>query len=78
MVTKERAEEFLAKLGALLREYEASIEADCGEGSDMHGICGEKMTINVGRWNQRGRVVVKVCDGWEFTANDLERVVSHD
>lgn len=78
MVTKERAEEFLSKLEALLREYEASIEADCGEGSDMHGIQEEMMTINVGRWDQRGRVVVKVCDGWEFTADDLKKAAGHD
>lgn len=39
-------EEFLSKLKALLKEYNATISFDVGEGSDTHGLYEEEMVIS--------------------------------
>ena len=66
-----KTKEFLAKLESLLREYNASIEAEVGDGTDTHGILDPTMTIYIGRWNDRGRVTIRACDGWELSADEL-------
>lgn len=38
-------QEFLQRLRSLLIEASASIEWDCDDSSDMHGITGERMVI---------------------------------
>lgn len=42
----EKKNEFLAKLKALLSEYNASISLESDPCSDWHGITGEKMVIS--------------------------------
>ena len=42
-MSEPRNEEFKAELKSLLEKYEVEISWECGEGSDTHGIYGEKM-----------------------------------
>lgn len=58
---------FLAKLKALLTEYEAEISAEVGDGSDTHGIHGEEMVITIGR-----ETVLRVR-GWGLSAREIDR-----
>ena len=41
--------EFLIELADLLKKHDASIEWDCDDCSDMHGIIGDKMVVKVGK-----------------------------
>ncbi|ALE20595.1 hypothetical protein ADP64_000077 [Achromobacter phage phiAxp-2] len=53
-VPPEMRAEFLAKLAALLKEYDAEISWSCGPCSDTHGIYDECMTVSIG-WYEIGR-----------------------
>lgn len=39
--------QFLNKLSNLLKEYDAEIHFDCGDGSDTHGIYNEEIKITI-------------------------------
>lgn len=64
-------EEFLQKLKELLTEYNVSINADVGAGSDTHGIHGRYMEISKRIPNTfRDEVWLKVND-WEISQYEL-------
>ena len=41
-------QEFLIELADLLKKHDASIEWDCDDCSDLHGLIGDKMVVTVG------------------------------
>lgn len=41
-------QEFLAKLKALLKEYDASIDWTCSDCSDLHGVYDDHLEITIG------------------------------
>jgi len=47
MKNQTKNQEFLSKLKALLKEYNASIDWNCSPCSDMHGINGEYMSVTI-------------------------------
>ena len=63
-------EEFLQKLGELLKEYNASIEFTCAECSDTYGLYDDGISVKIG-----GKEIKKThC--WCLEASDLKSTKS--
>ncbi len=61
----KNANEFKAKLRALLAEYNASIGFECGEASDLHGVYDERIIVMIGDTEH------VLADGYCVEARDL-------
>ena len=68
---KEKIQEFKKKLRDLLLKYDAVISFDCGEGSDTHGLYGEKM-VAIFKQNGIADHEEVLTNEWSVSANDLE------
>jgi hypothetical protein len=64
-MANDKVAEFKKELKELLAKYNASIDWDCGDGSDTYGIYGETMSIDVDGKTE------KICDGWSIESADL-------
>lgn len=70
----DRKDEFLNKLKALFEEYNASVGFECSPGSDLFGVCGEKIVFSIVE-NDNGRdkeINVLEVDGYYANKNDIE------
>ncbi len=64
-------EEFLKELQALLEKHKASINFDCEDSSDTHGIYGAGIEVTVGLWPDEKRYKFKYT--WGIDALDVKR-----
>ena len=64
---RSRVAEAKKKIAVILDEYNLSIDAGCGDSSDMHGVHDEHMILHDRTTNTEHRV----CDGWSIEACDL-------
>lgn len=74
--TEKSPNEFIQKLKELLEEYQCSISFECSDGSDTHGISGEKIVISQ-QQKVDGRswlkdVDIASSDGWWLDMNRLD------
>lgn len=57
--THTKKDRFMQELNELLKKYDATIEANCGKASDLHGVYDEHMVVVFG-----SRESHRVSDGW--------------
>lgn len=57
---------FKQELKELLERYEACINVDYADCSDMHGVYGEAMIVEI-----KGKTY-KICDDWRITPYHLK------
>jgi hypothetical protein len=60
-----KADNFKKDLKDLLDKYKANIHFDCDDGSDLYGICGECMNVDID-----GDIHI-LSDGWSVSKSDL-------
>lgn len=65
MTTDQTKEDFICEFRALLEKYDASIVWQCHWGSDLHGVNGREMAINIGRCE------IMTVDGDSICSYDL-------
>ena len=61
----DNKKEFLAKLKNLLAEYNASIDFECDDCSDLYGIYDPHICISIGKKD------IKNIEGWGVDATSL-------
>lgn len=63
--------DFTTELKALLIKYNASIDFDCSDCSDLHGVYGEKVVASFREGNTYKYTEVELSKGWSVSSEDL-------
>lgn len=68
----KKINEFKKELKELLKKYNASISFDCGSGSDLHGVYGEKLSVQfLGENRRKIEEVHTLAQGYNVDQSDL-------
>lgn len=61
--TRTKKDRFMQELNDLLKKYDATIDAECGEASDLHGVYDEHMVVVFGYHEQH-----RISNDWSVRA----------
>lgn len=64
--------EFLTRLSSLLKEYNVTIEADVGSGSDTYGIYGRSIEVIHREKGSLNPICWLYNNGWELLSSDID------